>query len=524
MLLSKKTKQEFNIDPEVLSSSSHKFIWLQCDYCGSEYTSSMKNRTLTHKSLPKDCCNKCKFKKREEVSLLKYGVKNSAQRKDVRKKLSNVNLEDYHTQIVELASAGFSSYKIAKKLDIPRSSLERYIHKNNINIIKNDRSITTKMAIVDKYGQDYKTILADRLTNTSKKLYGVENFFQSDKIKEKSKATCLQKYGKEFWIQDESNKAFAKHEELNSKIDSGAIRLYNGMTLSEAASKIGISHSHFIKLYNNHGLDYVMNYEKSLSNIETILKAFLEKLDIKFDYNQKLFNYYPDFKINSVIIECDGLYWHSDKVQQDNSYHYKKRNFYKKLCLKPLFFRSNEIENKFDIVCSIIKNALHLNNNKIHARKCEVTEISTKEAFEFCEKYHLMGGFKSSTHSLGLVFNGTLISVFQTKQLKNNSGQYDLSRFCTTPDTSIVGGFSKILSFFEKKYSPSMFQTFIDLRYGDGDYLYNLGFKEQSCYPSFQWTDGANIFHRMKFKGNSGYESGLAKIWDCGQRKMVKTY
>jgi hypothetical protein len=69
-----------------------------------------------------------------------------------------------------------------------------------------------------------------------------------------------------------------------------------------------------------------------------------------------------------------------------------------------------------------------------------------------------------------------------------------------------------------------VFQTFIDLRYGDGDYLQSFGFKELSCHTSFQWTDGLDTFHRMKFKGNSGYEAGLFKIWDCGQRKMVKTY
>jgi predicted transcriptional regulator len=479
---------------------------------------------MSYKNFPKDCCSGCKFKKREEISLNKYGVKNSAQRQDVKSKLSSLNFEDYFSQIVELAQKGFSAYKIAEKLQLPITSLNRYIESKKIDVIKNNRNITTTNALLDKHGSKYREILSKRLSDTSKKLYQVDNFFQSEDIKQKSKETCTKKYESPFWIQNEQNKKDAKQNELKSKADSGSIRLYNGMTLSNIAEKIGISKSHFISLYNKYGLDYVLSYEKSITNIEKLIKTFLEEINIPYEYNKKFFNYYPDFVIDNVVVECDGLYWHSDAVQMRNNYHFSKRNFYKGVQKKPLFFRSNEIENKFPIVCSIIKNALRLNSNKIFARKCEAVEISMKEALEFCEDNHLMGGFKSPTHSIGLFHEDVLVSVFQVKQLKKGSGEYDLSRYCTLPDTSITGGFSKMLSFFEKMTSPSKLQTFVDMRYGDGDYLQNLGFHEESCHLSFQWTDGLDTFHRMKFKGNSGYEAGLFKIWDCGQRKMVKTY
>jgi hypothetical protein len=63
--------------------------------------------------------------------------------------------------------------------------------------------------------------------------------------------------------------------------------------------------------------------------------------------------------------------------------------------------------------------------------------------------------------------------------------------------------------------------TFIDLRYGDGSYLSDLGFKYNHTYPSFKWTDGQITLNRLRFPGNSGYDHGLFKIWDCGQAKWI---
>ena len=41
-----------------------------------------------------------------------------------------------------------------------------------------------------------------------------------------------------------------------------------------------------------------------------------------------------------------------------------------------------------------------------------------------------------------------------------------------------------------------------------------------SNHLSFKWTDFETTIHRMAFKKNSGYNKGLCKIWDCGQKKF----
>jgi hypothetical protein len=88
----------------------------------------------------------------------------------------------------------------------------------------------------------------------------------------------------------------------------------------------------------------------------------------------------------------------------------------------------------------------------------------------------------------------------------------------------VVGGLSKILFFFTEKSRPESLISFVDLRYGTGDYMESLGFVRSKAFKSFKWTDGKNLFNRMKFPSNTGYDRGLYKLWDCGQLKFTKVY
>jgi len=58
-----------------------------------------------------------------------------------------------------------------------------------------------------------------------------------------------------------------------------------------------------------------------MSSIEKKVAKVLIKNGIKFDYNtllktKKSFRF-PDFKIDNLIIECDGDYWHRDRKEED---------------------------------------------------------------------------------------------------------------------------------------------------------------------------------------------------------------
>ena len=98
--------------------------------------------------------------------------------------------------------------------------------------------------------------------------------------------------------------------------------------------------------------------------------------------------------------------------------------------------------------------------------------------------------------------------------------EYEISRFSTKCGYCVKFGFSRLLKHLPK---GTAIINFVDRRYGDGSHLIELGFVEESCYLSFKWTNcQSETWHRMKFPGNSGYDEGLVKIWDCGQAKFVK--
>ena len=49
-----------------------------------------------------------------------------------------------------------------------------------------------------------------------------------------------------------------------------------------------------------------------------------------------------------------------------------------------------------------------------------------------------------------------------------------------------------------------------------------IRFSKKSENLSFKWPDFKNTYHRLNFRGNTGYDKKLRKIWDCGQAKWIK--
>jgi hypothetical protein len=156
-------------------------------------------------------------------------------------------------------------------------------------------------------------------------------------------------------------------------------------------------------------------------------------------------------------------------------------------------------------------------SNRIFARKCNVVEVDGKTSNRFFNSNHLMGKGKGKT--FGLTYNNQLVSAIRI--VKKEDG-LDVSRFCNIVKTNVVGGFSKLVCQIVKKLKPKFIETFIDLRYGSGDYLPGLGFNKETQYLSFHWIRGDERYHRMKFPGNTGYDYGFYKLWDCGQARYRK--
>ena len=526
MLLNKETMDKFGYDTCDLATGSRKKVVVKCDYCEESYETTMKIYNTGQKKFPKDACKKCRFKKREEVSLERDGVKNSSQRQDVRQKIKDSKkrvdeqaalkkrretcLEKYGAENIAQSDHSKAKYK--------ETCMEKYGVENasSVEEFKKKRKQTNK----ERYGHEYYLGSQDCQDRVKEK-YGVDNVFQLEEVKEKSGQTSLEKYGETHFMKVKENVDSVIQKTIETKKKNGQIHVYDGLSKVEWAKVTGLSRSYFSTLVNKYGWDYAVNYEKSMTNIEQLIFNHLTELGIQFEYNKKLGKFYPDFLIpdHNLIIEVDGLFWHSDQVQEDDNYHIKKQAEYVKMGYTPLFFREDEVLNKFDIVKSIINNKLGL-SKRLFARKLTIGKLSSADSATFFNENHLMGNGQGQTFTL--LENDTPVCAIKMRRRKNRN--WEVSRFCPKVGYSIVGGFSKLLAAFEREHSPHQLMTFIDKRYGFGEYLSNLGFELQSCHKSFRWTDGQNSYHRMKCPSNTGYEQGLAKIWDCGQARWVKVF
>lgn len=402
-----------------------------------------------------------------------------------------------------------------------------YASKRDISAISGKKSIgikrgpkseatkeKTKQTCLAKYGTASPLGNKDvqqKVKNTLLTKFGVEYSSQIPELQETRRINSLRKYGVDHHTKTPEYKAKAKQKAL----DSGLTYVYDGKTGEQIAKEMGISLSGFHQRVRKYGYDASIKMEKSKSDIEHVIEGMLSKIGVNYLTDQRVGKYFPDFILpdQNIIIECDGLYWHSDAVNKDRQYHRDKSKVYSENGYRTLFFREDEIYSKLNIIESMVSHRCK-KSNVIYARKCTVEELPHKNVKEFVSNNHLMGN--GSGRGVVLKYDGEIVAAAQIVQ----RDYIDISRFCTKPFTHINGGFSKILSFLSQYNKP--IHTFIDGRYGDGSYLLNLGFELVSSDVSFKWVKNDKSFHRMKYRGNTGYEHGCHKIWDCGQYKYIK--
>ena len=82
----------------------------------------------------------------------------------------------------------------------------------------------------------------------------------------------------------------------------------------------------------------------------------------------------------------------------------------------------------------------------------------------------------------------------------------------------MVGGFSKLIKHITEIEKPKQIRTFIDERYGKGEYLKELGFNSNKTYVSFRWTDGIKYYYRLDPEKKKE-KAGLKKFFDVGQTR-----
>jgi hypothetical protein len=191
---------------------------------------------------------------------------------------------------------------------------------------------------------------------------------------------------------------------------------------------------------------------------------------------------------------------------------------------------SDEWDQRRSIVESKLISIIGEAKTKIGARKCTINIVEHNIASSFYDNYHIQGGDIRCTVHLALMHNNNSVAMMSFKCVNN---VHELVRYATS--MTVVGGASKLLKHYIKKYNPSNIISFADLRWSNGEMYYQLGFKLISEVPPMQsYVENYSLrHHKLKFKrhrlldrldGETEWDymkrNGYDRIWDCGKLKF----
>lgn len=286
---------------------------------------------------------------------------------------------------------------------------------------------------------------------------------------------------------------------------------------------------------NNYGKleQELRDYIESLGIITTKDRTVLEGKEIDI--------FIPEYNIG---FEFNGLFWHSEKRAKDPiNAHSNKTNLAKNKDIRLIHIYEDDWIIKKDIVKSIIRNSLGLENTKVYARNCSISFIEHRLASDFMDKNHILGAAKGVNTSLALIYENKIVSVMQFSKSASHRGkssehEYELIRFANS--IKVIGGASKLFSHFVKNYSPKIVTSYSDKDMFDGGVYKILGFNHISDVPpDYKIIDGNIRRHKSNFRKSelakrfpekynpdltereNCWNMGLYRIYNSGLKKWV---
>ena len=413
---------------------------------------------------------------------------------------------------------------------------------------KEDRINKSKLVINNKYGVDSIFKLKNKqldIKTIIKNKYGVENVMQNKKIVDKLKNTIRN---------NQVDKIIPKLAENNLKL------LDNYITNKDHKNNTSISYDFECLKCNNIFNSTVLGSGKipicrscypiqKNSSLELIISNFLSENNIKYKLGDRTVIKPMELDIfieeKNIAFEINGNYWHTElfggKYKQ---YHIEKTEKCNDVGIKLIHIFEDELLFKKDIVMSRIKNYLGITDKRIYARNCIIKEVSFNDKKIFLNDNHTQGNSIDKIR-LGLYYNDELISVMTFSSLRKALGQnktmnsWELTRFASKINTSVVGGFSKLISAFINGYNPHKIITYADIRWsGLNENVYGNQFKFiGKTTPNYWYVKKGQYLHRnhrYRFRKDvlvsEGFstnkteweimqEKGYDRIWDCGNLK-----
>lgn len=199
-----------------------------------------------------------------------------------------------------------------------------------------------------------------------------------------------------------------------------------------------------------------------------------------------------------LAFEMDGEYWHHEE-RKGPLYHLNKTEAVESVEYQLIHITDIQWATKQNIVKSRIL-ALLGKSTKIMARKCIVNKLDSMPR-EFLDANHIQGAGAPTGINYGLFHGDTLVAVMTFKKTSLNGAEYELVRYCSLLNTTIVGGAGKLLKAFEREYNSPSIMSYAARDWSKGGLYTSLGFTHlRNTEPGYHYFKGMQTFSRQTFQ------------------------
>lgn len=268
--------------------------------------------------------------------------------------------------------------------------------------------------------------------------------------------------------------------------------------------------------------------------VKSIYSGWIIQSDRLFLEGKELDIVLPDI---GLAIEYNGNRWHSEDMRPTN-YHLNKTLAVEALEYQLIHITENEWTLKQNIVKSRLASIIG-KTDKLYARKLICKQINFPA--EFLNINHIQGSGSITKYNYGLFEKETLVAIMTFSAPRfSNAANYELVRYCSLLNTTIVGGASKLMAAFTKEHTGSIL-SYSDKRWSQGKMYSKLEFKlSHSSKPNYRYYKYKQSLSRYQcqkhllpklvpdFYSEELSESqimvaaGYYKVFDCGNDVWIK--
>jgi hypothetical protein len=168
-----------------------------------------------------------------------------------------------------------------------------------------------------------------------------------------------------------------------------------------------------------------------------------------------------------------------------------------------------------------------LKTKMLFARNSTISLIKKQEAFDFCEKYHLIGGL-TGAYAYGLFFKEKLVAVAifskgrKMHRLAAHQRSFELMRFVCESGLTITGGLSKLMQYFINDKQPGDIMTYVDKQFYTGQGFQKIGFEYMGeTLPNTFLID--SDYRRYPLKSKASIIEKIYETSNAGNFKLILT-